>query len=362
MALSLALSSPLDPMLAKRAESLPEGEDWIYEPKWDGFRVVLFRDGDDWLLQSRDRKSLNRYFPDLAAPILSSVPERCVLDGEVVIATPGGLDFDALSQRIHPAASRVAALAEKQPASLVFWDLLCDGDESLLEVPFVERRARLEKLLSAARPPIHVTPATRDRATAGDWFQRFEGAGFDGVMAKRAGDPYQPKKRAMLKIKHKRTADCVIAGFRWHKDGPGTMVGSLLLGLYDQRGHLHHVGVAASFKTAKRRQLVEELAPLRERADVDHPWLGIDPNQSEIRIPGATSRWSRGKKLEWEPVRPERVCEVTYGHMEGHRFRHTAHFARWRPDKPASECNFEQLEVVAPFELEQIFAQAKRPE
>ena len=357
MAVHLKLSSPLDPMLAKRADTLPEGAGWMYEPKWDGFRVVLFRDGTDWLLQSRDRKSLNRYFPDLRAPVLQSVPERCVLDGEVVIATPDGLDFDALSLRIHPAASRVAMLAEKQPASLVFWDLLCLDDEVLLDTPFSDRRARLEQALAGARPPVHITPMTRDAKVAADWFERFEGAGFDGVMAKRADDTYQPKKRVLLKIKHERTADCVIAGFRWHKDGPGTMVGSLILALYDDDGVLHHVGVAASFKAKERRELVAELAPLREGAEEVNPWVGRDPDDGAVRIPGAKSRWSKDKDLTWVPLRPERVCEVTYGHMEGMRFRHTAQFARWRPDKPAAECTFAQLDVATPYELQQIFGQ-----
>lgn len=353
--MKLPITSPLDPMLAKRTDALPSGDDWIFEPKWDGFRIILFRDGDDWLLQSRDRKSLGRYFPELQQPVLAQLPVRCVLDGEVVIATDDGLDFDALSLRIHPAASRVAMLARTQPASLVFWDVLALDDEDLMPVPFFERRARLERALDGIQSPLYVTPATRDRTVAEDWFKRFEGAGFDGVMAKRAGDVYEPKKRTMLKIKHSRTADCVVAGFRWHKDGHGTMIGSLLLGLYDGDGQLHHVGVAASFKATQRRALVDEFAPLREGAENEHPWLQSDPDESEIRIPGAKSRWSKGKNLLWEPLRLERVCEVTYGHMEGMRFRHTAHFARWRPDKPASECTFEQLETTPPAELSQIF-------
>lgn len=355
MAVNLKLASPVQPMLAKLADKLPEGDGWIFEPKWDGFRVILFRDGDDWLLQSRDRKSLNRYFPEMREPILTGLPEHCVLDGEVVIATDAGLDFDALSLRIHPAASRVAMLAEKQPASLVFWDVLCLDDEVLLDTPFGQRRALLEQALADVQAPLHVTPMTRDVAVAADWFKRFEGAGFDGVMAKRDSDAYQPKKRAMLKIKHKRTADCVIAGYRWHKDGPGTMIGSLLLGLYDAEGVLHHVGVATSFTAKRRHELVAELEPLRAGADEANPWVGADPASGTVRVPGAKSRWSKGKNLQWVPLRPERTCEVTYGHMEGMRFRHTAHFARWRPDKPAAECTFAQLDVAAPYELNEIF-------
>jgi ATP-dependent DNA ligase len=339
-------------MLAKRADVLPEGEGWIYEPKWDGFRVLVFRDGDEWLVQSRDLKPLNRYFPELEAPIRSYLPERCAVDGEVVIVGPDGLDFEALTQRIHPAATRVASLARDTPASLVLWDLLCLGDEDLLGSAFAERRVRLEAALAGAAPPIHVSPATADRALAADWFQRFEGAGLDGVMAKRAEDVYQPGKRVMLKIKHQRTADCVLAGLRWHKKGHGTMVGSLLLGLYDDQDRLHHVGVAASFSAKRRHELVAELAPLRDGAEQDHPWLRADGG---TRVPGAQSRWSRGKNLDWEPLRPERVCEVSYDHMEGTRFRHTAHFVRWRPDKPARDCRFDQLEVTAPYELTRIF-------
>ena len=356
--MNLPVSSPLKPMLAKRASALPKGEDWLYEPKWDGFRVLIFRDGDEWLLQSRDLKSLNRYFPDLEAPIRTYLPERCAVDGEIVIAGPAGLEFDALSQRIHPAASRVRTLAEQKPAQVVLWDVLCVDGDDLRELPFAQRRQRIESLLQGARPPVHLTPATRDRDQAADWFARFEGAGLDGVMAKRLDEPYQPNKRAMLKIKHSRTADCVVAGFRWHKNGPNTMVGSLLLGLYDSDKVLQHVGVAASFSTKRRHELVEELAPLREGADQAHPWLEPAQNADNgdtQRVPGAISRWSKGKNLSWEPLRPERVCEVTYDHMEGDRFRHTAHFKRWRPDKPVSECNYDQLEVTPPYELGQIF-------
>ncbi|HKE13721.1 MAG TPA: ATP-dependent DNA ligase, partial [Kofleriaceae bacterium] len=325
------------------------------EPKWDGFRTIAYRDGDEWLLQSRDLKPMNRYFPELGAPILEQLPPRCVVDGEVVIAGPGGLDFNALLQRIHPAASRVAMLAGETPASLVLWDLLADGDTDLRERPLSERRARLEELVAPVAP-LHITPATTDRALAQDWFNRFEGAGLDGVIAKRLDGTYRPGERALVKVKHARTAECVVAGFRWHKNGPQTLVGSLLLGLYDGAGTLHHVGVAAAFSATRRRELADELAPLRDRALDDHPWREwasfAGDNQ---RMPGATSRWNRGKDLSWEPLRIELVCEVAFDHMQGDRFRHPAQFLRWRPDKPPSDCRYDQLEVTPPYELQQIF-------
>jgi len=349
------LESPIAPMLAKLAPALPEGEGWIFEPKWDGFRTLVFRDGAELLLQSRDLKPMNRYFPELSEPLLRQLPERCVLDGEIVIAGPKGLDFDALLLRIHPAASRVKLLASETPASYVAFDLLALGDEDLRSVPQAARRARLEQTLRAAEPPLFLTPATRDRALAQDWFSRFEGAGFDGVVAKRADQPYQPDKRVMLKVKHQRTADCVVAGFRWHKNGPGTMVGSLLLGLYDAEGTLHHVGVTSSFTTAKRKALVDELLPLREGAAERHPWREWAQWSGDQRMPGASSRWNRGKDLSWEPLRIERVCEVAYDHLQGDRFRHATTFLRWRPDKPPSECRYDQLEETAPAELRQIF-------
>jgi ATP-dependent DNA ligase len=346
-------------MLAKRASALPDGAGWIYEPKWDGFRVLVFRDGDELLLQSRDEKPLDRYFPELRAPLLAQLPERCVLDGELVVARGGALDFEALQQRIHPAASRVKLLAEEIPASVVFWDVLCEGDRDLRALPFRERRSALEKLLAAARPPLHVTPATEERAVAEDWFRRFEGAGLDGVLAKPAHGAYEPNKRAMVKVKHERECDCVVAGFRWHKRGD-ERVGSLLLGLYDEAGALQHVGVAASFTDAKRRELVSVLAPYRENALAGHPWAGwAGEAEDGQRMPGAKSRWSQGKELSWEPLRPELVVEVAYDHMQGDRFRHTAHFRRWRPDKPPRDCTYAQLEVVAPHELAEIFAGAR---
>jgi ATP-dependent DNA ligase len=343
-------------MLAKRVDEIPDGEGWIFEPKWDGFRTLVFRDGDELLLQSRDEKPMDRYFPELRPPLLERLPSRCVLDGEIVIAIDGALDFEALQQRIHPAASRVALLAKQTPASVVFFDLLCEGDRDLRGQPFRERRAGLEALLARARPPLHVTPATDQRALAADWFRRFEGAGLDGVIAKPAAGTYQPAKRVMFKVKHERECDCVVAGFRWHKGGEGRAVGSLLLGLYDDGGSLQHVGVAASFSDAKRRELVETLAPYRKDALVDHPWKGWAEAEAEAqRMPGAQSRWSRGKSLAWEALRPELVAEVAYDHMQGTRFRHVAHFRRWRPDKPPRECTYAQLEVVAPHELSAIF-------
>lgn len=349
-------------MLAKASDRIPDGDGWLFEPKWDGFRALVFRDGDDVYLQSRDEKPLNRYFPDLLPPFRANLPPRVVLDGEIVIATEDNkLDFEALQLRLHPAASRVGKLAAAQPASFVAFDLLALGDESLLSVPLSERRARLERVLADAKPPIHVTPMTLDRATAETWFTRFEGAGLDGVMAKRATAPYEPGKRVMTKIKHARTADCVVAGFRWHKNGPGTLVGSLLLGLYDDQNQLHHVGVTSAFSNVMRQQLVTELQPLLDDARHDHPWAGwADPQGDGTRMPGGQSRWSQGKDLSWQPVRVERVVEVKYDHLQGDRFRHAAIFVRWRPDKTPAQCRYDQLEVTPPYELAKIFGGAAR--
>ncbi|HVH19688.1 MAG TPA: ATP-dependent DNA ligase, partial [Myxococcota bacterium] len=307
--MQLAVAPPVLPMLAKRVGELPDGEGWIFEPKWDGFRVLVFRDGDELFLQSRDEKPLDRYFPELRAPLLAQLPARCALDGELVIAQDGSLDFDALQQRIHPAASRIALLARETPASVVFWDLLCEGERDLRAEPFRARRAALEKLLAHAAPPLHLTPATSERGIATDWFRRFEGAGLDGVMAKPAGGAYQPNKRVMLKVKHERECDCVVAGFRWHKNGKGTALGSLLLGLFNDDGNLEHVGVCASFTAAKRRELVAFLEPYRENALEGHPWRAWAeaPSEEETathRRPGAISRWSQGKDLSWEALRP----------------------------------------------------------
>ena len=347
-------------MLAKLTDEIPVGEGWQYEPKWDGFRAIVFRDGSETYIQSRDQKPLDRYFPELPPALRAALPERCVLDGEVVIAGPRGLDFDSLLLRIHPAASRVKLLAAQMPASYVAWDLLALGDRDLRAVPLGERRRLLEEGLAAAPPPVHLTPATSDASVAADWFDRFEGAGLDGVVAKRLSDPYMPGKRGWAKIKHARTADCVVAGFRWHKNGPGTLVGSLLLGLFDETGRLNSVGITASFTMDRRRQLVDELAPLREKALDRHPWaewaeLEEAARASGQRMPGATSRWNRDRDLSWEPLRVERVCEVAYDHLQGDRFRHATTFLRWRPDKAPAQCRYDQLETTAPFELAAIF-------
>jgi ATP-dependent DNA ligase len=356
--MQLAVNPPVLPMLAKRVGELPKGEGWIFEPKWDGFRALVFRDGDEVFIQSRDEKSLNRYFPELLDPIRAQLPERCVLDGEIVVATANGLDFEALQLRIHPAASRVKLLAQEIPTSIVFFDLLSEGNRDLREAPFDERRAQLESALAKAAPPLHLTPATADPAVAADWFRRFEGAGLDGVMAKLVSGRYEPNKRVMLKVKHERECDCVVAGFRWHKRGERTAVGSLLLGLYNDSGDLQHVGVSASFTDQKRRELVDLLAPYRENALASHPWKewASHGDADGKRMPGAMSRWSQGKDLSWEPIRAELVVEVAYDHMQGNRFRHTAQFRRWRTDKKPRDCTFAQLEVVSPQELAEIFA------
>ena len=350
-------------MLAKPMPDLPTGDGWLYEPKWDGFRAIVFRDGDETYIQSRDLKPLDRYFPELPPALRASLPQRCVVDGEIVI--PGrddGLDFDALLLRIHPAASRVKMLASKTPASFVGWDLLALGDDDLRDRPQAERRKLIEGALSNAQPPIHLTPATHDVEVARDWFERFEGAGLDGVVAKPMNARYQPGKRAMVKVKHARTADCAVAGFRWHKNGPDTHVGSLLLGLYDDAGKLHHVGVTSSFSWPVRAALAKELAPLREHALEGHPWAewaawanAGSADASGTRMPGATSRWNRGKDLSWEPLRLERVAEVGFDHLQGDRFRHATTFIRWRPDKQPGDCRYDQLEANAPYELSLIF-------
>ncbi|HWF66519.1 MAG TPA: ATP-dependent DNA ligase [Acidobacteriaceae bacterium] len=354
----LPANPPILPMLAKRTEKLPAGKDWLFEPKWDGFRALIFRDGKEILIQSRDKKSLNRYFPELLKPLATDLPSRCVLDGEIVIAGKNGLDFDALQLRLHPAASRVKLLSEQTPASIVFFDLLSKGDRDLRETPFSLRRAALVKLLSHAAPPLHLTPNTPEHAVASDWFRRFEGAGLDGVMVKAKSGTYQPDKRVMYKVKHERDCDCVVAGFRWHKEGEGTAVGSLLLGLYDDAGVLQHVGVCASFTQQKRRDLVKYLAPYRKKARANHPWKSWNEEEAgapKSRMPGGPSRWSQGKDLSWEPLRPELVLEVAYDHMQNHRFRHVAQFRRWRLDKKPQSCTYEQLEVVPPQELMKIF-------
>ena len=343
-------------MLAKRIDALPEGDGFIFEPKWDGFRALIFKDGNEVEIQSREQKPLNRYFPELVDALRQQLPARCVLDGEIVIATDHGLDFDLLQLRLHPAASRVKLLSQQTPASVVFFDLLAEGAHDLRERHFDERRTELEKALRHAAPPIHLTPATRDRKLAAEWFLRFEGAGLDGVVAKPVSGIYEPDKRVMFKVKHERDCDCVVAGFRWYKDAEKIAVGSLLLGLYDDAGALQHVGVCASFTAEKRRELVEFLAPFRRDALENHPWKAWAGGAEGQRMPGAQSRWSQGKDLSWEPLRLELVAEVAYEHMQGPRFRHMAHFRRWRTDKSPEECTYAQLEVAPPEELSRIFA------
>ncbi len=352
-----AVDPPIEPMLSKAAEKIPDGGNYLYEPKWDGFRAIVFREGDKVYTQSRDCRPLDRYFPELREAVLANFPKSAVVDGEIVIAGPNGLDFSAMQMRLHPAASRVAKLAAETPASFVAFDLLAVEGRDLRGMRQDARRELLERALENAKPPIHLTPMTRERVVAEDWFTRFEGAGLDGVIAKHVAETYQPGKRTMLKIKHARTADCVVAGFRWHKGGKGTVLGSLLLGLYDHEGSLQHVGVTSSFTMEKRKALVKELEPLREGAMEAHPWREWAQWMSDAqRMPGAKSRWTGDKDLSWEPLRIERVAEVKYDHLQGDRFRHAATFLRWRPDKQPSDCNYEQLEVTPPFELGRIFA------
>ena len=346
---------PVSPMLCKSVKGMPEG-DYLYEPKWDGFRTIVFRDGDEVVLGSRNEKPMTRYFPDVVEAALAELPDRCVVDGEVVVAGPQGrLEFETLQQRIHPAESRVNRLAAETPASFVAFDLLALDDDDLRDEPFSRRRELLVGALSDAKPPIHLTPATADRDVAADWFERFEGAGLDGVIAKPTAVAYRPGERAMLKIKHERTADCVVAGFRWHKSGG--VVGSLLLGLYDESGGLNHVGVTAAFTMARRKELVEEIAPYRMETLDGHPWQswGQAAGATSARMPGAPSRWSGTKSHEFEALRPDLVVEVAYDHMEGNRFRHATHFRRWRPDRTPQSCTYAQLEVPVPSVLGDIF-------
>jgi ATP-dependent DNA ligase len=350
VAMDLPLQPPMRPMLAKSVSAVPEG-DYLYEPKWDGFRCLVFRDGDEVELVSRNERPLTRYFPEIADAVRANLPPRCVVDGEIVIATGDRLDFEALQLRLHPAASRVRLLAEQTPAWFIAFDLLALDDESLLDVPFVLRRERLAAALAGARPPVHLTPVTDDVALARRWFDSFEGAGLDGIVVKPRDVLYQPDQRLMLKVKHERTADCVLAGFRWHKSGP--VVGSLVLGLY-HGNELRHVGVAGSFSMIRRAELVDELAPLREHALDGHPWAEWAVIQHEDRRPGMQSRWNAGKDLSWEPLRIERVVEVRYDHLEGHRFRHNAQFVRWRPDRDPRSCTYEQLEEPVSYDLAEV--------
>ena len=347
---------PIQPMLARIAQAIPAEPGFLFEPKWDGFRAIVFREWSQVVLQSRELKPLNRYFPELEQALVEILPQGCVLDGEIVVASPDGLDFDALQQRIHPAASRVDKLARETPARFVAFDLLAADGASTMALPQAERRSRLERLVAGMKPPLHLTPVTRDPAEAERWLAQFEGAGLDGVIAKLESAVYQPGKRAMLKIKHVRTADCVVAGFRWYKDRDDA-IGSLLLGLYDEAGVLHHVGITSSFKLARREELLLELAPLRVDALASHPWRdwGNATVGDAQRMPGAQSRWSGGKDLGWEPLRPERVCEVRYDHLQGDRFRHATQFVRWRTDKAPADCRYDQLEVTTPYELARVF-------
>ncbi|MFE0447249.1 ATP-dependent DNA ligase [Streptomyces fungicidicus] len=351
--MDLPVMPPVKPMLAKSVARIPPGMQ--YEAKWDGFRAIVFRDGDEVELGSRTGKPLTRYFPELVEAVRERLPERCVMDGEIVIAREGHLDFDALTERIHPADSRVRTLAGRTPASFVAFDLLALGDESLLEVPQTERRERLAGVLEGVRPPVHLAPATTDIDVARGWFEQYEGAGLDGVIAKPPALRYRQDERAMFKIKHERTADVVVAGYRLHKSGP--VVGSLLLGLYDDEGRLQHVGVSAAFSMKRRAELIEELEPLRMDDVTGHPWASwADESAHEsARLPGAPSRWSGRKDLSWVPLRPERVAEVGYDHMEnGRRFRHTARFRRWRPDRTPESCVYGQLEEPVRYDLAEI--------
>ena len=353
--MDLPISPPLPPMLAKAVKAMPKG-DLLYEPKWDGFRCIVFRDGDEVELSSRGEKPLTRYFPELVEAAKRELPERCVVDGEIVLRKGSKLEFDLLQQRIHPAASRVTMLSEEMPASFIAFDLLALGDESLMEVPLGERRQRLVDTLSKVSAPFHVTPASDSYELALRWFDEFEGAGLDGVIAKPRDIEYLPDKRALFKVKHERTADCVVAGFRWHKSGP--IVGSLLLGIYNDQGQLQHVGVAASFTMKRREELVDELKPYLLENLADHPW-GEWAQQSEAtvdRMPGAVSRWTGKKDLSWVALRPELVVEVAYEAMEGNRFRHTARFRRWRTDRTPESCTYEQLEVPVAYDLDDIFS------
>jgi ATP-dependent DNA ligase len=354
----LPVMPPVSPMLAKLSRELPAEGGMLYEPKWDGFRCIVFRDGDEVELGSRNERPLTRYFPELLDPLREQLPERCVLDGEIVIATGGGLDFEALLQRIHPAVSRINLLAGQTPASFVAFDLLAEGSDDLRPLPQVERRNRLEAVMRNARPPLHVTPCTTDRALAAEWFDAFEGAGLDGVVAKPAHLPYRENERVMLKVKHERTADCVVAGFRWFKGGTGqvnppSVIGSMLLGLYDDAGTLHHVGVTASFAMAKRKELVDTLAPYRENALENHPWQGWATAMAEAggRMPGGQSRWNAGKDQSWEPLRPELVVEVRYDHLQGTRFRHGTTFVRFREDRKPESCTYSQLDEASQLHL-----------
>ena len=349
--MQLPVLPPVSPMLAKPVKGIPEGA-MSFEPKWDGFRSIVFRDGDEVEIGSRNERPMTRYFPELAEAIRANMPPRCVVDGEIILVSGDRLDFETLQLRLHPAASRVKLLAEQTPASFVAFDLLALGDEDYTGRPFAQRRAALELALASAAPPIHLTPATTDRELAAEWFHQFEGAGLDGLIAKPLDGVYEPDKRVMFKVKHERTADCVVAGYRLHTSGPDR-IGSLLLGLY-RDGQLASVGVIGAFPMARRIELFEELQPLVTTFD-EHPWNWARPPEG-TRTPRASeySRWNAGKDLSFTPLRPERVVEVRYDHMEGTRFRHTAQFVRWRPDREPESCTFEQLDEPVKFDLADI--------
>jgi ATP-dependent DNA ligase len=358
--MKLPVLPPVKPMLAKSADSLPQGDvgSWLFEPKWDGFRCIVFRDGDEIELGSRNEKPLNRYFPEVVEALKASLPDRCVVDGEIVLVGADGLDFDGLQQRVHPAASRVNKLALETPCSFVGFDLLALDDRDLMDEPLSVRRPLLVEAFTKVEPPVHLTPATDDRAVAEDWFVRFEGAGLDGVMAKALDGVYQPDKRVQIKVKHQRTADVVVGGFRMHKDGNG--VGSLMVGLYDDEGRLHNLGVASSFTAARRRELLDEVADLVVAPDdmADHPWgmwAEAAAHEQGARLPGGQSRWNAKKDLSFTALRPERVAEVAFERVDNGRFRHSTRLLRWRPDRTPESCTFEQLEVVPPHELALIF-------
>lgn len=356
-------------MLAKAIPEIPPSEGMYFEPKWDGFRALVFRDGEDLYVQSRDKRPLLRYFPELSRP-LQQFPADTVVDGEIVLFRQGRLEFEALQQRIHPAESRIHRLAQETPTQFVAFDLMAFEGEDLRSWTFEERRRQLEGLFENIEAPVMLTPLTRDIEVAKEWFDKFEGAGLDGLIAKPAGLTYLPKKRAMFKIKHRRTADCVVCGFRWHKQGPGTEVGSLLLGLYDEEERLHHVGVASAFRAKERLALAERLEPLRDGALENHPWADWASARADAaktgeqeptpegsgRMPGGLSRWSQGKNLNWEPLRLERVVEVKYDFMQGDRFRHATTVVRWRDDKRPEDCRYDQLETPEPFDARSIWS------
>ncbi|MGP3950728.1 ATP-dependent DNA ligase [Streptomyces sp. 7N604] len=350
--MDLPVMPPVKPMLAKSAARIPSG--MHYEAKWDGFRAIVFRDGDEVEIGSRTGKPLTRYFPELVAAFLANLPPRCVVDGEIVIIRGGRLEFEALLERIHPADSRVRLLAGTTPAGFVAFDLLALGDTSLMGTPFRERRDALTEALRDAADPVFTAPVTDDHAVAEQWFQQYEGAGLDGVIAKRPDLGYRPDERVMVKVKHERTADCVVAGLRLHKSGP--VVGSLLLGLHDTAGRLQHVGVCAAFPMRRREELMTELEPLRMTDVEGHPWAewAREEAHATSRMPGAVSRWTGTKDLSWVPLRPERVCEVAYDHMQGDRFRHTAQFRRWRPDREPESCTYAQLEEPVGYDLREV--------